>query len=406
MTEVSFVVEYMTVKEAAKRWDISERLAQRYCTEGRIDGVIKFSGSWAIPIDAKIPTDMRKESAKVEAEKPEEERCKHVPMPLMNTPFELGRCLETINKIEDIDEKNIALCEYYYFSGQSEKAAVIAGEYLKSNDFAHRLSACWIYAYANLALGRTEATRLVLDNFKKTLAAIDENAPADVRALAVCVSTGASVLLHLPLSDEIPPMKEFLYLLPPGLRLFALYVQAHYAYLQKAYGTSIGMVETALALQGEVYPIPCIYLHLVATMDYMSLREPEKAREHLLAAWHLAQKDDLIEAFGEHHGLLGGMLEAVIKKEWPDDFKRMISITYSFSAGWRKIHNPATGRSVADNLTTTEFAAAMLAARGWSNKEIGAHMGVSSNTVKQHISVALQMLGVTQRKELAQFMLN
>ena len=52
------------------------------------------------------------------------------------------------------------------------------------------------------------------------------------------------------------------------------------------------------------------------------------------------------------------------------DFKRIIDITYRFSGGWRKVYNPITGRDVADNLTTMEFAAAMLAARGWTNQEM------------------------------------
>ena len=137
----------------------------------------------------------------------------------------------------------------------------------------------------------------------------------------------------------------------------------------------------------------------------MSLRRPEQAQRHLLAAWELARPDDLIEGFGEHHGLLGGMLEAVIKKDWPEDFKRIIAITYRFSAGWRRIHNPVTGHDVADNLTTTEFAVAMLAARGWTNQEIGAHMNISPNTVKHHISLVLQKLNVSQRQDLKQYML-
>ena len=107
----------------------------------------------------------------------------------------------------------------------------------------------------------------------------------------------------------------------------------------------------------EAYPIPSIYLHLVAVMDCMSLKQADRARVHLLSAWDLARPDDLIEGFGEHHGLLGGMLEAVIKPAWPEDFKRIIDITYRFSAGWRKVHNPDTGHDVADNLTTTDVAA-------------------------------------------------
>ena len=113
----------------------------------------------------------------------------------------------------------------------------------------------------------------------------------------------------------------------------------------------------------------------------------------------------MIEAFGEHHGLLGGMLEAVIKPNWPKDFKRIIDITYRFSEGWRKVHNPITGHEVADNLTTTEFAAAMLAARGWTNQEIGSHMNISVNTVKSYISTALQKLNIEHRKDLKKYML-
>ena len=99
------------------------------------------------------------------------------------------------------------------------------------------------------------------------------------------------------------------------------------------------------------------------------------------------------------------MLEAVIKPSWPDDFRRIIEITYRFSAGWRRIHNPDTGDKVADNLTTTEFAAAMLAARGWTNQEIAEHLGVSPNTVKSFISIVLRKLGVKRRQDLAAHLL-
>ncbi len=326
-------------------------------------------------------------------------------MPLMNTPFEPGHCQEAIEKIEDPDLRNIALAEYYYFGGQSEKAALITEHYLSSEDLSIRLSACWIHAYANLALNKISNSRKALNIVYQVLGTVDASTEPKLQALTVFVSTAAAVLLHLPVPEHLPPLKKFIWLLPPGLRIFALYVLGHHAYLEREYSASIGIVETALALRAEMYPIPSIYLHLVAAMDYISLKKTEQAREHLLAAWKLAKPDDFIEPFGEHHGLLGGMLEAVLKKEFPEDFRRMISITYNFSAGWRKVHNSTTGNSVADNLTTTEFAAAMLAARGWSNKEISVHMGISPNTVKQHISVALQKVGVEQRKELAQFML-
>ena len=180
----------------------------------------------------------------------------------------------------------------------------------------------------------------------------------------------------------------------------------HNLYLKEQYALSAGLAEGALAMGASAYPIPAIYLHLVAVMDYVSLKQTKQACNHLLEAWNLARPDDLIEAFGEHHGLLGGMLEAVIKPQWPKDFERIIQITYQFSAGWRKIHNPDTGDTVADNLSTTEFAIAMLAARGWTNQEIADYMGLSHNTVKRYISNAMTALGIERRQDLKNFMLH
>ena len=404
-------MEYITVHEAAQKWKISERLTQQYCTGGRIQGAKKFGGVWAIPVDAQKPEDPRRGRKPAEPEQPVPQSAPSVPtahlipMPLLNSTFAPGECLACVEGIEDVRLRDIARAEYNYFSGQPEKAARTAELYLSYPDLSLRLSACLIYAYSNLSIGQIQRARYALTEVRNTLKDADESMPPQLRAAAFFTVTAAAVLLHLPLPEGIGDLQDYLRLLPPGLRMFALYVQAHYTYLQGDYGKSIGIVETALAMQTEVFPISSIYLHLAAVMDYMSLKQPEEAQNHLLAAWALARPDDLIEGFGEHHGLLGGMLEAVLKKDYPEDFKRIIAITYRFSAGWRRVHNPVTGHDVANNLTTTEFATAMLAARGWTNQEIADHMGISPNTVKQYISTTLQKLNIRQRKDLKKYML-
>lgn len=401
-------MEYITVRQFAEKWGISERRVQKYCAAGRIPGARKFGVSWEIPADVEKPEDPRRQKGETTSEADE----KREPalegaglMPLLNTPFQPGHCLETIRAMPDGPRKDIAWAEYHYFSGQAEQAVREVELHLADKDMEVRLSACLIYAYANLSLGQIQRASYTLNELNRTLDATDSTNSLQLMAAKGFAASAAAVLLHLPLPENLPPVEECLPLLPPGLRAFSMYVHAHYIYLQGDYAKSLGVVEATLAMQNEVYPIPSIYLHLVAVMDNMSLRRPEEAQAHLLAAWDLARPDDLIEGFGEHHGLLGGMLEAVIKKDWPEDFKRIIEITYRFSAGWRRIHNPATGHDVADNLTTTEFAVAMLAARGWTNQEIAEHMNISPNTVKHHISLVLQKLDVSQRQDLRQFML-
>lgn len=325
-------------------------------------------------------------------------------MPLMNSPFTPGKCLETVEAMEEGVQHDIAWAEYCYFSGQPEKAIEHAKPYLESDDIGARLSACLICSYAHLHFSQDVNALSNLAQIERALHDIGDDSP-QAQAVTAFVAAAASVLLHLPLPHNMPDMEKVLPLLPQGLRAFALYVQAHFLYLKGQYALSAGIAQAALTMGGDRFPIPAIYLHLVAVMDYMSLKDVEQAHRHLMDAWFYAQPDDLIEGFGEHHGLLGGMLESVIKPKWPDEFKRIIEITYRFSAGWRRIHNPATGEEVADSLTTTEFALAMLAARGWTNQEIADHLGISINTAKRHLSSAMKKLDVGNRKELQRYML-
>ena len=95
--------------------------------------------------------------------------------------------------------------------------------------------------------------------------------------------------------------------------------------------------------------------------------------------------------------LLGGLMPATAFAADP--------VENTARSGWRKIHNPVTGHNVADDLTTTEFATAMLAARNWTNPEIAEHMNISVNTVKHHISQAMKKLHIDNRKDLKKYML-
>jgi DNA-binding CsgD family transcriptional regulator len=401
-------MESLTVRQAAEQWGLSPRTVQHLCTEGKIPGAQKFGNAWAIPADADKPgtpqSAQQPEKTASSQPAPQGPPGSGMLMPLMNTPFPPGRCRETAEAMAEGPQRDIALAEYHYFSGQPEQAVVETEPYLTSSLMGPQLSACLIYAYASLSLGRIQQARFGLHELNASLAAAGKGSPQFQAASAFAAAAGA-VLLHLPLPQELPELQGFLPLLPPGPRAFALYVYAHYLYLQGEYGQSLGIVNGALSMGAEQYPIPSIYLHLVAVMNCMSLKQTERAKAHLLSAWELARPDDLIEGFGEHHGLLGGMLESVIKSGWPEDFKRIIDITYRFSAGWRKVHNPETGHDVADDLTTTEFAICMLAARGWTNEEIGNHMNISANTVKRHLSSAMKKLGIDHRHELKPYML-
>lgn len=49
-------MEYVSVKEKAKEWQVSERQVQYYCRQLRIEGAIKQSGVWLVPAEAENPS--------------------------------------------------------------------------------------------------------------------------------------------------------------------------------------------------------------------------------------------------------------------------------------------------------------------------------------------------------------
>lgn len=57
-------MDYITAKEAAEKWGVSTRRVQVLCDQGKIPGVVRFGGTWAIPKDAVKPADRRYKKGK------------------------------------------------------------------------------------------------------------------------------------------------------------------------------------------------------------------------------------------------------------------------------------------------------------------------------------------------------
>ncbi|MBT9698702.1 helix-turn-helix domain-containing protein [Eubacterium ventriosum] len=362
------------------------------------DILIKLTKLFGVSADYLLGITDKKEIIK-------EKHTTRVPMLLMSSAFPLGRCIEFIESIDDVPQKEMAYAEYYYFSGRHEKAVEYAEMYLNCEDIMLKLSASLIYTFANLSLDRIHSARFGLERLKEYLKeAMLEETDKKTRACCVFVATAAHTLLHIPVGD-LPSLAEYLSEFTKGMQLWGAYVLAHKAYLVKDYQRSLGIVQTCLMTCSKVYPIAMIYLNLVVAMDLMNLKETDKAKVYFMKVWEISRPDNLIEGIGEHHGLLQGLIETCMKKDYPEDYARIINITYKFSAGWRRIHNPDTNEDVADNLTTTEFTIAMLANRGWTNKEISEYLEITPRTVKQHLTCVFNKLNIENRKQLKNFML-
>lgn len=165
---------YLSLRETAEKWDVSERRINQYCAEGRIPGAQRIGKAWAIPADAEKPGDprrTRRQGKAAPAKTASDGLIDHRNlMPLMNTAFVPGSCWETVENMAPGPRRDIAAAEYHYFSGHPEEAAREAEAYLTSPDMGARLSACLIYAYANLSLKRIQRAEFALEELNASLA--------------------------------------------------------------------------------------------------------------------------------------------------------------------------------------------------------------------------------------------
>ena len=52
-------LNWISVRQAADKWGITDRRVQALCKNGQIDGVMRLGRAWLIPKDTPKPTDGR-----------------------------------------------------------------------------------------------------------------------------------------------------------------------------------------------------------------------------------------------------------------------------------------------------------------------------------------------------------
>lgn len=325
-------------------------------------------------------------------------------LPLVGSSFELGKMKEAVASIEDAQLAEIACAESYYFSADAKGCVEIVKKYLTSEDLMLRLSADILYVFSNLTLGNaTEAQEARLDIKRCLKRALQDDASEEMKASCVFAYYLIHIFLHIQVEKGMPSFEAYISYLPIGQRLLAISVLSHGMYLKKDYLKAQGVVQTAILMTDDTYPIPFIYLYCTAAMCQINQKEQESAVQSLNLALSLARKDRIFEPFIEYHGLLQGVLEVCLRKNEPEVYKKLVDGIISFSRGWMKLHNTQMNADVTDLLTPLEFSIAMLACRDWTNQEIALHMGLSVNTVKHYVSDILEKLQIDKREKIKDF---
>lgn len=396
-------MEYETPMQVAERLGVTVRAVQKWAAAGKLKGAKKVGRDWLIP---KGLPDPRLADAEESVGDDVSEDKFHIVLPLMNGAFQPGKSLEYINSLTDEDDRNIAMGEYYYYSGEAEKSVHIMEPYLSSKDASLKYSAETTLIFANISLGRINLARYAfteMSNQNKKLFASDSS--IEEIALGVMSEHALAVLLHQPCSDDLPELEPYIKYLPKAMKIWACYIVAYRAYQENNYEKALGIADVALALSIEEYPVTMTYCKLVGIMSLLAMMRIKEARERFNELWQYVKADGFVEIIGEHYGFLQGVVDTSMKKSDPQTYELLMKTVRSFGVNWIKLYNQISERSVADNLSATEFTVAMLYNKGWSAQEIATHLSLSEHTVRGYIKTIYVKLGISDKKALSQFML-
>lgn len=392
-------MKFETAAAAATRLGVTARAVQKWAKEGKLEGAKKVGRDWMIPINEDATDNTTKQS--------DDNNSINMPYPFFQAHYTDGDKVQKINDIADEDRRNIVMAQLYYFTGELEKTIEITEKYLDFSNEQYRISAALFYAFANLCTGHIHKTQFAANIIYDAVAKLDlyDKEAATDNANKIFAAVVLKTQLHIPF-ENIPLIEEHIKYMPEGLRVMACYLSAYKAYLVKDYARSLGIAQTAINSATRLYPISEMYCNIICAIDYINLLQLDKATEYIKKAWGIAKPYNLYMPIVEHYSLLQGLIENNFKKEYPQDYERIITLARNYNTGWYEVYNQRNKGKVTQELTPTEFTIAMLYSRNWRAKEIAAHMHISDRTVTNYIQIIYEKLNINCRKDLEEYVLS
>lgn len=379
-------MEYISVKDTAIKWGISQRLVQRYCADGRIFGAKKYGVAWMVPADAVKPEDSRRKNHNdAEADI------------LKVTKTEILDKVEDDLIAEDKDLKCFNV-ELAYYRGEIDEAEAEALSTLSGPYNADTYIRCkFIIALCAMHKGDCSQWETVL----RDLSDMDIK---DEIINAIRENTIALLKVSIGDTHELP--KWFVNcdwkLLPEKCK-----PQAGVGYVE--YLSALGKSEGALAAarimlnpsEGEGMLIPRLYLMLLSASFCHDLNNDDDARDYLVRSLELAIPNRLFGILAERKGGVDTLMKDVmLENGYEEQWQQVNAIYRRLRSGWMKMRNMLFGDIMSNDLTEREAEAIKYVRQGLSNSEIADRMGIKANTVKGYLNVAYEKLHINKRAEL------
>ena len=406
------ITNLITVKQAAEKWDVSERRVQKLCNDGRIKGATRFGRAWMIPSTAVLPTHNKNELP-------------HLAMP-KRTPFldmtniynqkgNADACGEILINNPEAYALFVAQIDYrrgeidrvydkarYFLNAHSGFYAILGGGMLLAQCAIWRGDiALWHESKKHLfeAPWKSKAEREIIS---LALAIIDSSI-YDNKDYPEWFKIGNFEVLP---ADAHPSAKVFyvkyLYMTAYGIASKQMNIKGLEGLSLMSFLPNIIEPLITQAVVDKTI-IPEIFLRMSCAVAYHNSGLKEAAINHLDKAIDLALADNLYGILTEYIRHFDGLLEERIALKDENAVIIVNELNQKYKIGWAKLSGQVRNRYIVTNLTPREHEIAKLTVFGFNAKEISNMLFVSESTVKQAIARIMNKTGAENKSEFVNF---
>lgn len=404
-------MNYITVKDAAEKWQVSERRVQILCNTDRIKGAYRFGKSWMIPSTAVLP------NARKKAEEPT------LPMPrkspfldmtnLYNKAGGAAECAEML--INQPEAHALFEAQIAYRRGEIEKV------YEQARYFLHSHSGFYAILGGGMLLAQCAIWRGDLYLWKEAKRHIFE-APCKGEHDRELVSLALAII-----DSSIYDNKDYpdwfkignFEALPgdahPAAKVFYvkyLYMAAHAIATKQFKLEGVEGLALMRMIPNTIEPmisqavldktiVPEMFLRMSCAVAYYNSGQKERALAHMDKAIALALPDRMYGFLAEYMRHFGDLLEQRIALQDKNAVVAVKALYNIYSVGWARLSSQVRDKMISTNLDAKDREIAKLCAFGFTTKEIAAMLHTSESTISHAITRITNKTGLLSKKEFA-----
>ena len=298
---------YISKRECALKWGISERRVNQYLLEGRVPGAFRFGKSWAIPETAEKPDNPQGVHIA-----PEQKTVAYSFSPVFVMP---KTDPDAILKTLPVRERGMAICDLAYMRGDLMKIKIywhMAREGAEERDLSAALAYTSAFATDDDKM-KTEITGYYKQAREQALGTYRRAIYTVVQALdAVCMNR----------EDEIPDwLKSCDFSVFPSMwRPFMLYLHTLYQRTARNHKGVYATATAALALceKEATFTNLDIYFHLLAAWAAYRMDDEAHAQIHVHDAVTLGAPFGFVTPYAEYLTACGNIVSDELDRSYPD----------------------------------------------------------------------------------------